>query len=120
MLSADLQVYATSLALGLLVPGLIFWMLYEPLTSFLHAIFDDAQIERFWLRLTLLVFYAWTFAAAVQFHPNDTIDGSYEQLIFYLGERVQTVLHALLWSVLSVFLPLLLSYTILYRGRSAR
>ena len=119
MISADLQVYATSLVLGLLVPGLIFWMLYRPLASFLHAIFDQAEIERFWLRLTLLVFYAWTFAAAVQFHPDDTINTSYPALIFYLGDRVQAILHALLWSVLSVFLPLLLSYTILYRGRAA-
>ena len=45
MLSADLQVYATSLVLGLFTPGLIFWMLYRPLASFLHAIFGQAEIE---------------------------------------------------------------------------
>lgn len=119
MASADLQVYAMSLTLGLLVPGVIFWMLYQPLTSFLRAIFENAAIERFWLRLTLLVFYAWTLGAAVQFHPNDSLDESYATLIFYMGDRVQAILYALLWSILSLFLPLLLSYTILFRARGS-
>jgi len=116
-LPADVQIYLVSLVVGLTAPALIFWMLYEPLSHFLAAIFGRRDIERFWLRVTLMVLYAGTFSAAVGFHPDEAVNDDFVAMIWNLGDQLQSILQALLWSLLALFLPLLLSYTVLHVGR---
>jgi hypothetical protein len=118
--SVDVQAYVFSLVVGITAPLLLFGMLRMPLRHFLHAIFYSAAIERFWLRVVFLAMLIGSLSTAVGYSPADLADEDFIVLIWNLADQVQSILQTLLFSMIALFLPLLLSYTILHvrlRGR---
>lgn len=116
-LPVNVQVYLFSVALGVAAPLTVFWMLRAPLAVFLASIFRDAGIERFWMRVVLLVLFCGAFSVAIGFVPARDAAQDMVVLVWNLADQVQSILESLLWSMLGLFLPLLLSYTILNVGR---
>ena len=116
-LPVDAQLYLVSLLVGVSVPLVICWHLYEPLTEFLKSIFRNPGIERFWMRVVVLVFFTNCLAAAVGFQPVDVASQDYIALIWNLADQVQWILYAVVWSVFGLFLPLLIAFTVLHFGR---
>ena len=117
LLPVGAQIYLVSLLLGVSVPLVVCWHLHEPLTEFLKSIFRDRGIERFWIRVVVLVFFTNCLAAAVGYRPVDAVDQDYVALVWNLADQVQWILYAVVWSMFGLFLPLLISYTILHFGR---
>ncbi len=113
----EMQAYVFSLIFGLSVPLVVYWMLRPSLHHFLSAIFQNPGIESFWKRVVLLVFVLSSFAVGVGFTPDAAISGDMAALVWNVADQVQMMLDALLWSIFGLFLPLLLSYTILHVGR---
>lgn len=110
------QAYVISLFVGLAVPLFTYWLLRRPLRHFLQAIFENVAIERFWMRLVLLVILLSTFSAAVGYEPNDEVGEDFVVLVWNLADQTQSVLQSLVFALFMLFLPLLLSYTILHVG----
>jgi hypothetical protein len=106
-----------SLAIGICVPLLAFWMLRPSLAHFLQAVFRDRLVEGFWMRIVLLVLFMGAFSTAVGFRPDPSMNNDFVVLIWNLADQVQAILLMLLYSILGLFLPLLLSYTVLHVGR---
>jgi len=113
----DVQAYVFSLVVGITAPLLLFGMLRMPLRHFLHAIFHSAAIERFWLRVVFLALLIGSLSSAVGYWPSDSADEDFIVLIWNLADQVQSILQTLLFSMIALFLPLLLSYTILHVRR---
>ncbi len=116
-LPPEVQVYLFSLGVGLSAPVLVYWMLRGVLGHFLQAIFRNRDIERFWMRVVLLVLLAGALSKAVTYKADSDVLSDYVAIIFSLSDQVQAILESLLWTMLALFLPLLLSYTILHVGR---
>jgi hypothetical protein len=116
-LPPEIQVYLFSLGVGLSAPLLVYWMLRGVLGHFLQAIFRNRDIERFWMRVVLLVLLAGALSKAVTYKASSDVLSDYVAIIFSLSDQVQAILESLLWTMLALFLPLLLSYTILHVGR---
>lgn len=112
-LPIEIQVYLFSLLFGTAAPLLIFWMIGLALRHFLAAIFDDEKIEAFWLRLIVLVLMLAALSAAVQYRPDSGVLSDSVALVFSLADSVQAILMALLSALVFLFLPLLLTYTVL-------
>ncbi len=112
-LQIEIQVYLFSLLFGTAAPLLIFWMIGPALRHFLAAIFGDPRIEAFWLRLIVLVLMLAALSAAVQYRPDAGVMGDSVALVFSLADSVQSILVALLSALVFLFLPLLLTYTVL-------
>ena len=119
LLPVAFQAYIFTLAAGLFVALVVFWMLFHPLRSFLKAIFDNEPVERFWMRLIFLVLVLNTFSAAVGYRPDEDIALDIVVLVWNLADQLQSIFQALLLAIFLLFLPLLLSYTILHVGRPA-
>jgi hypothetical protein len=119
-LPVGVQVYLASLLLGLGFPLLFFWMLVRPLKFFLASIFNAAEVERFWLRLILLVFLSSSLAVAVEYQPVKVGQTDFVALLWNFADQTRAILNGLLLGMLAVFLPLLLAYTVLHAGRGAR
>jgi len=113
----DVQVYLISLVIGACAPLLLFGMLQAPLRHFLRAIFRNAAIERFWLRVVFLALLIGALSTAIAYHPDDSVGEDFIALIWNLADQVQSILYSLLLSMFVLFLPLLLSYTILHVRR---
>ena len=114
----DVQVYLISLVIGACAPLLLFGMLQASLRHFLRAIFHNAAIERFWLRVVFLALLIGALSTAVGYHPDDSVGEDFIALIWNLAEQMQSILYSLLLSMFVLFLPLLLSYTILHVRRN--
>lgn len=115
--SVDVQAYVFSLVVGITAPLLLFGMLRTPLRHFLHAIFYNTAIERFWIRVVLIAMLIGSVSTAVGYCPADLADEDFIVLIWNLADEVQSILQTLLFSMVVLFLPLLLSYTILHMRR---
>jgi len=116
-LPVALQAYFLALFVGLCVPVFVFWILQGPLRNFLEAIFANDAIERFWLRLVLLVILLNTFSAAVGYEPDKRVGEDFVVLVWNLADQIQSILQSLIAALFMLFIPLLLSYTILHVGR---
>ena len=116
-LSVEAQVYLAVMLVGVSSPLLVYWMLRAPLRQFLHDIFICAEIERFWLRVVLIVMIGSSMSAAIAYRPDSTIVGDFIAMIFSFADRCQLILQSLLWSIAVLFLPLLAAYTVLHAGR---
>ena len=92
-------------------------MLRAPLRRFLHDIFVCEEIERFWLRVVLIVMIGSSMSAAIAYRPDGAILADFVAIIFSFADRCQLILQNLLWSVAVLFLPLLAAYTVLHAGR---
>jgi len=114
----EMQAYAFTLFFGLTVPLLVYWLLRSSLRHFLSAVFQNPGIELFWKRVVLLVFILSSFAVGVGYTPDSSITGDMAALVWSVADQMQFMLQALMWSIFGLFLPLLLSYTILHVGRS--
>ncbi len=112
-LPIEIQVYLFSLLFGVAAPLLVYWMIRPALRHFLAAIFADPRIEAFWLRLIVLVLLLAAFSAAVQYRPDSGVLDDSVALVFSLADSVQAILVALLSALVFLFLPLLLTYTVL-------
>jgi hypothetical protein len=113
-LPVPIQVYLFSLLLGAAAPLLVFWMIYPALRHFLSAIFADAKIESFWLRLIVLVLVLAALSAAVRYRPDAAVLTDGVALVFSLADSVQAILEVLLYALIALFLPLLATYTVLH------
>ena len=116
-LPVDAQAYLFTLLLGICAPLVLFWMLRLPLRQFLTAIFRDRGIERFWLRVVLLVLLCQSLAVSVGYQPDPGATLDDVALVWNVADQVQSILQSVVFSMFGLFLPLLLSYTILYVGR---
>ncbi len=112
-LPIEIQVYLFSLLFGVAAPLLVYWMIRPALRHFLAAIFADGRIEAFWLRLIVLVLVLAALSAAVQYRPDAGVLDDSVALVFSLADSVQAILVALLSALVFLFLPLLLTYTVL-------
>jgi hypothetical protein len=112
-LPIEIQVYLFSLLFGLAAPLLIYWMIRPALVHFLAAIFADAKIEAFWLRLIVLVLLLAALSAAVRYRPTSGVLDDSVALVFSLADSVQSILEVLLYVLVALFLPLLGTYTVL-------
>ena len=117
-LPVEIQVYSFSLVFGLAAPLLIFWMVRQPLGRFLAAIFADKSIEAFWLRLILLVLVLSALSAAIRYRPDSGVLTDNVALVFSLADSVQVILEFLLFALVTLFLPLLATYTILHAAKA--
>jgi hypothetical protein len=113
-LPVPIQVYLFSLLLGVAAPLLMFWMIFPALRHFLAAIFADAKIEGFWLRLIVLVLVLAALSAAVRYRPDSAVLTDSVALIFSLADSVQAIFEVLLYALIALFLPLLATYTVLH------
>ena len=116
-LPVDAQAYLFTLLLGICAPLVLFWMLRVPLSQFLTAIFRDAGIERFWLRVVLLVLLCQSLAVSVGYQPDPGATLDDVALVWNMADQVQSILQSVVFSMFGLFLPLLLSFTILHIGR---
>ena len=101
-------------ALGTAGPLLVYWMLLAPLRHFLAAIFGDRKIEAFWLRLIVLVLLLAALSAAVKYRPDSAVLSDSVALIFSMADSVQDIFQVLLYTLISLFLPLLATYAVLH------
>jgi hypothetical protein len=113
-LPVEIQVYLFSLVFGVAAPLLIFWMIRPPLARFLAAIFADGPIEAFWSRLIVLVLVLSALSAAIRYRPDSGVLADNVALVFSLADSVQSILELLLFALIALFLPLLLTYTVLH------
>ena len=113
-LPVEIQVYLFSLVFGVAGPALIYWMLRPALVHFLASIFHDVQIERFWLRLILLVLVLASLSVAVEYRPDSGVLNDSVALVFSLAFPVHGIMQNLLYALFALFLPLLATYTILH------
>lgn len=113
-LPIEIQVYLFSLIFGVAAPLLIYWMIRPPLARFLAAIFADGAIESFWARLIVLVLVLSTLSAAIRYRPDSGVLADNVALVFSLADSVQSILELLLYALIALFLPLLLTYTVLH------
>jgi hypothetical protein len=120
-LPIEIQVYLFSLLFGAAAPLLIYWMIRPALRHFLAAIFADAKIEGFWLRLIVLVLVLASLSAAVRYRPDGGVLDDNVALLFSLADSVQAILEVLLYALVALFLPLLATYSLIVaaRGRVA-
>ena len=116
-LPADVQAYVIVLAFGVAAPLLIFWMLHPPLRNFLKEIFHSEPVEQFWIRLILVVLVSSGLSPAVGYSPSPAGASNFVALIWNLADQYHNVLDRILLSMLLIFLPLLLAYTILHAGQ---
>jgi hypothetical protein len=116
-LPTELRAYLFSLGVAVAAPLLVYWMLRVPLAHFLAAIFRQADIETFWKRVVLLVLVGWTLSSSVAYKPDPAVATEYVALIWNVADQVKLALEALLYAMFALFMPLLLSYTILNVGR---
>jgi hypothetical protein len=112
-LPIEIQVYLFSLLFGVAAPLLIYWMLRPALRHFLAAIFADARIESFWLRLIVLVLTLAALSAAIRYRPDGGVLDDNVALVFSLADSVQSILEVLLYALVALFLPLLATYAVL-------
>jgi len=116
-LPADAQAYLIALFFGVSAPLIVFWMLHLPLRHFLSEIFRSPPVEQFWIRLVVVVLVCSGLSAAVGFRPDAAAAANFVALIWNLADEFRAILDGILYSMLALFLPLLLSYTILHAGR---
>jgi len=116
-LPTDAQAYVIALFFGVSAPLIVFWMLHLPLRHFLAEIFRSPPVEQFWIRLVLVVLVCAGLSAAVGFKPDAAVAANFVALIWNLADEFSSIIDGILYSMLALFLPLLLSYTILHAGR---
>lgn len=116
-LPADAQAYLIALFFGVAAPLIVFWMLHLPLRHFLSEIFRSPPVEQFWLRLVIVVLVCAGLSATVGYRPDKAVFSNFVALIWNLADQFQAILYGILSSLFGLFLPLLLTYTILHAGR---
>ncbi|MBX7165654.1 MAG: hypothetical protein K1X74_04840 [Pirellulales bacterium] len=118
-LSVEIQLYLAGLAIAFAAPLFVFWLLAPSLAHFLRAIFAQPEVERFWKRLTIIVFVAASVSSGIAYHPDASANSDLAVLTWSFADQVKQTLDNLLWAMLAIFLPLLLAYMVLYAGRRA-
>lgn len=118
--AVEVQVYLFALVCGITAPLVVYLLLRSPLQHFLAAIFANPQIERFWMRVVLLALLFASLSASIGFDPDDAVGEDFIVIVWALADQVQYILQGVLMVMFALFLPLLLSYTILYVGRERR
>lgn len=116
-LPVEVQVYILGIFLGLSIPLVLYWFLYQPLKQFLREIFASPPVEQFWLRVVLIGFVAGTMSVALVFRPVAAATVDETALFFNVADNCKQMLDSLAMSMLVIFLPLLAAYTILHLPR---
>lgn len=113
----ELRAYLSVQCFALCTSLVLYWLLAQPLSHFLRVIFAHAGVEQFWRRVVLWVLIASSLSHSLPYRPTDDIATNYIALVWHVADALKATLDGLLWGVFGVFLPLLLSYTVLHAGR---
>ena len=116
-LPIPLQVYLFGVLIGVALPLFLFWMMRRALTHFLSAIFVEPAIVWFWQLLIAMVLVLSGLAAAVRYRASEDVLQDDVAIFFSVSDTLQAILENVLYTLLALFLPLLVAYTVIHAGR---